>query len=80
MSKGVCNKIMSHTCFIFLPNTSPYHYNIDSNSVHHDIHFMLAISIINNSILYLHKVHPELSFLEPYLVYFLGFTRIFHRL
>lgn len=68
-----------HICYIFLPNTSPYYHNTDSNSVHHDIHFMLAISEIN-SILYLHEVYPELSFLELYLVYFFGVTRIFHGL
>ena len=72
--------IMRHICYIFLPNTSPYYHNTDSNSVHHDIHFMLAISVINNSILYLHEVYPELSFIELYLVYFFGATRIFHRL
>lgn len=37
---------MRHICYIFLPNISPYYHNTDSNSVHHGIHFMLAISEI----------------------------------
>lgn len=66
MSKIVCNMFTPYIYYIFLPNTSLYHYNTDSNSVYYDTHFMLASSIISNSILYLYKVYPKLAFFQLY--------------
>lgn len=58
---------LSYMCYMFLSNISPYHSNIDLNSIHYHIHLMLAISITNQSIFYVYKVYPELSFSELYL-------------
>lgn len=59
MSKGMCNMLYAYIDYVFLPNASPFHHNTDSNSVYYDIHFMLASSIINNSILHLYKVYVD---------------------